>query len=655
MPATANVDFETRGVLDLKRTGVYPYAADPNTDIWVLGWSIGDEMSPRPWFPGMPFPEELAAHIAAGGEMRGWNVPFERVIWERIMVPRYGAPPVGFAQWVDTAAEAAAMALPRALGNAAKVLGVAAQKQKAAHKLMMRMGRPRKVDLTKGILTWWDDEESLAILTDYNLDDVKSERDVAGAIRRLSVRERRIWLVDQEINNRGVRIDTDLAGAALKIAEREIARQNALMDEATDGQVSKVTQVARLKEWIKAQGVEVDSLAKAALRELLSPDNFLSDDVRTALLARQEAAKSSISKIKAMFEALDTDGRVRGMLFYHGASTGRWSGKLVQPQNFPRGLDVKKPESYIPRILQGEQLPLNVLAAVLRSMLFAAPGKKLMAADFAAVEARVLAWVAGEHRLLKLYREGESPYPEMGAVIYGVDKTEIIKPSDRYTISKNTVLGAGFQMGPKRFRDQLWEQAGVRVTLEFAQSAIDAYRALNGKIKGLWWEMDDAAITATRNPDTPIIVGGGDRPKITFLNRGGYLWMTLPSGRSLAYARPRVVRKLMPWGTEKDGVTFEGVSTFTHQWSKQRGYGGYWTENAVQAIARDLLASAILRVNPPGAPVYPIIMTVHDEIVSETEMDASLDDFSAMMKVVPKWAEGCPIDVESWEGERYRK
>lgn len=649
---TASIDFETRGILDLKRTGVYPYAADDLTDVWLMAWAIGDEMRPRVWFPGEPFPAELRAHIEAGGEMRAWNAPFERTIWDRIMVPRHGAPPVAFEQWVDTAAEGAALALPRALGKAAKVLGVDAQKNDKAHRLMMKMTRPRAYDPANGVLIWWDeDPHELAILADYAMDDVAAERAVAQRVRKLGKRERRIWLLDQRINLRGVRIDTDLAGAALQLADKEIERHNAIIAEATDNTVTKATQVAKLREWIKLQGVEVDSLAKAALRELLAPGVEMAEDVRKVLLARQEAAKSSIAKIKAMFNALDTDGRVRGMLFYHGASTGRWSGKLVQPQNFPRGLDVKHPERYIPQILAREPTPLNVLAAVLRAMLYAAPGKKLMAADFAAVEARVLAWVAGERRLLDLYHRGESPYPEMGAVIFGKPKDEIIKPSDEYTISKNTVLGAGFQMGAKRFQSQLWEQAGVRVTLDFAKTAIEAYRALNPHIKQYWRDVDDAAVEAVGMPGTTQRVGYDNGPITRFRVEAGYLWITLPSGRSLAYARPRLKLRTTPWGAERNAVVFDGVSTFTHQWGPQTMYGGLITENIVQATARDLLAEAMLRVDDQ----YPIIMTVHDEIVSEVEPEASLEDFSNQMKVVPAWAGGMPIDIESWEGERYRK
>lgn len=646
----ASIDFETRSTVELKRTGVYPYAAHTDTDIWLMAWAIGDE-EPQLWHPGEPFPDRLRAHIAAGAPLRAWNAQFERIMWRDVAAVRYGFPPVSNAQWHDTQAEALTLGLPATLADAARALGLEQQKDMRGHRLMLKMCRPRRWDDEVQRFVWWDSPENLAVLGAYCQQDVRTERAIAALVRPLTERERRVFLLDQTINDRGIAFDATLATAAKRIASREIERQNQLIAEATSGAVDRTTKVGLLKTWLTAQGLETESLNKAALRELLDDSAALSPEVRAALGARQEAAKSSLAKIDAMFSVAGADRRLRGLLKYHRAHTGRWGGALVQPQNFPRGQDVKDPVSYIPAVLRYEPLPLNVIAALLRSMLVAAPGKVLAAADFAAVEARVLAWLAGEERLLELYRRGESPYPEMGAVIFGRPKNTIVKPSDDYTVSKNTVLGAGFGMGKDRFREQLWQQTGLAVSEGLAERAIRSYRELNTRIVEYWRLANSAAMEAVRNPGEVFSIPPRDGPSVKFTVRGAYLWVVLPSRRSLAYFRPRIEDRTTSWGETKPAVTYLGYNTYTHQWGRIGTYGGMLTENIVQAVARDLLVDAMLRVEER----WPVVLTVHDEVVVEMDPTDSEEEFENLMKRTEPWANGLPVDVETWKGERYRK
>lgn len=640
-----SVDFETYATVELKRTGVYPYAKHHDTGIWCMAFAFDDE-EPELWREGDPFPERLAAHIAAGGELRAWNAAFERILWRDCARRRYGFPVVKATQWFCTMAEACAMSLPRSLEHAAEVLRLPMKKDMVGNRLSKQMCRPRRFS-EDGKPVWWDDDVRRTKLYDYCLQDVRVERAVSKLVRRLGDRERRLYLLDQKMNDRGVALDFPLVSKAREIAEREIEKQNQRLAAATDGAVTTVTKVAKLKTWLKEQGVEAESLAKKALEELLDDGAKLSDDVRNALESRAEAAKSSVAKLDAMLDCVGRDNRMRGLMLYHGASTGRWSGKLVQPHNFPRGLDVKDVEQHIPAVLEGDPnnaITLQIISAMLRPMMVSGPGMQLTAVDFAAIEARVLAWVANETLMLQQFREGRPIYKEMAGLIYGRPASAIVKPSPEYQIGKNTVLGCGFQMGYKKFA------ATTGVDEQLARAAVEAYRSTYPMIPMYWDKVNQAAINAVSSPNAIFRVG-----HCQFTRRGGYLWIVLPAGRSLAYATPKIVGRPVPWDANdvRPAVEYSGVNGYTRKWERMALYGGLLTENIVQAIARDLLADSMLRVDDAG---YPVILSVHDEIVSESPLsETTLTTVLDLMKQVPAWATGCPIDAEGWAGCRYRK
>jgi DNA polymerase len=664
-----SIDFETRSTVDLRKVGVYAYAAHPTTDIWCMAFAF-DEEEVGLWVPpyyrvrGNDHPlsgftmagvqERVSVHVLAGGEIRAWNAQFERVIWRHILGPRYGFPVPQPDQFVDTMIEAAAMALPFKLEQAAKVLGLPEQKDMGGNRLAKQMAKPRKPRKNEdpAALLWWEDPERLGKLYEYCRQDVRTERGVMGHLRRLSRHERKLYLLDQEVNDRGVRIDVPLVKASLKLAKKATERANVRMSELTNGSVTAVTKVGDITTWLQGRGVEVTSLAKDIVRDLLAGD--ISGVERDVLQLRADAGKSSAAKLQTFLAALGADHRVRGLLQFHGAGTGRWSGRLVQPQNFPRPT-VKNPEVYIPQVLAGdydaieaEHPVLHILASLLRSMITASPGHRLMGADFAQIEARVLAWIAEQDDLLDLFASGGKVYEDMAAYIFGVPLSEVT-PEQRQ-IGKNTVLGCGYQMGAARYREQAREQTGIDIGDDLSLQAVEGYRAKNHRIKQFWWDIETAAKSAVLRPGTVAHVGR--EGAIRFTKRGRFLWCVLPSGRPLAYADPIIKMRETQWGPKR-GLQCMGVNSVTKQWRVTHLYGGHLTENVVQAMARDLMASAMLRVEKRG---YPVVLTVHDEVLADVPEDhGSIEEFEALMRVRPRWARGLPVAADAWEGRRYRK
>ncbi len=654
-----SIDFETRAVVDLRKTGVYPYAEHPLTDIWCMAWAFDDE-EPVIWTPGEPLPRDIRRHISEEGEIRAWNAAFERIIWDRIMVRTYGAPGVFLDQWVCSAAEAAAMSLPRSLDQCAAVCGITQQKDKDGYGLMMRMTRPRAYK--NGVYTWWDDDDRKARLFEYCKQDVRVERALTKALRRLTPQERELYKMDQRMNDRGIRVDLELVTAAQEIVQEGMDRANAALEQLTDGEVTEVTKVGRIKTWVSGLGLEVESLDKPSIRDLLESD--LDPTIRQVLEIRQEAGKSSNSKLKSMVSAAGTDSRARGLLLYHAASTGRWAGRLIQPQNFPRGSWKYDTLEDLIELVMGREFdnlslianPLEVISAMLRLMLTAEPGHELVSADYSGIEARGLNWVAGQDDILAMFARGEDVYSYNAARL---TKTEYIpgKKHPHRQTGKFQELGCGFGMGAETAVTQAKDQYQVILTLEEAKEVVDSYRATHPMVKQFWRDSDNAAKLAVQEKGT--VVPFGPKGNCKFLFAGSYLYLMLPSGRPLVYADPRVEVVKAPWKDKWgnavwiESVTTKGMNQVTRRWERQKMYGGLWTENIVQAISRDIMAEGMLRVEAAG---YPPVLSVHDEVVSEVlEGKGSLEEFMSLLSVVPEWAAGWPIATEGWRGFRYRK
>ena len=690
--STLSIDFETHATVDLRKSGVYPYAMHKDTAILCMAWSFGDE-DPENWEPGTPLPSRLVDHINNGGEIRAWNAQFERVIWKHAMSRAVvgECPMPRDEQFVCSAAEAAAMALPRSLDQAAKVLGVAAQKDKDGYALMLRMTRPRKI-LDDGTPVWWENEAGrLDRLVEYCKQDVRTERSCVGAMRRLTPHEREIYLLDQRMNDRGVALDLPLILASQAIAIEGIERANAIISELTRGEVKTVTNHKRLTEWVRARGVETDGVSKANVREMMESD--LDPTVRAALAIRAEAGRSSVAKLSTMLESVCPDGRVRGMLMYHAASTGRWAGRLVQPQNFPRG-EIDRVERFIPDVLAGAYdtidmfaPPVVVISSLLRGMLAAAPGNQFYCGDYAAIEARVLNWVAGQRDVTALFHAYDDapkalkpnfdPYRHNAARLYNIPLDEVQKFPHRQT-GKFQELGCGYQMGWKKAVDAAKDVYQLDLTVEKSQELVKAYRNSHEKVVALWASTNQACIDAVNTPG--VAIAFGDEGRLRAVKAGAYLYLILPSGRPLVFASPKIVEAETPWSREareeaaafnaqaviskveevpipavttRPALEFAGVDPNTKQWGRLRTYGGALVENIVQAIARDLMADAKLRLEEAG---YTPLLSIHDEVLCETDLGfGSVNEYESLMAALPTWATGCPVAAEGWKGPRYKK
>ena len=630
-----SIDFETRSTVDLRKTGVYPYAAHPDTEVLCMAWAVGD-MEPMLWLPGDPVPEDFLY----ADTFRAWNAQFERIIMREVLGRiDYGFPFDAYdEQWVCTQAEAAAMALPLSLGKAAQVLRVLDQKDEAGHRLMLQMCKPRKArkDESPNLGPYWfEDEARKNRLYKYCLQDVRTEVAVAKKLRRLSKHEREIFLLDQRINDRGIGLDMPLIEAAQEVRAVAVGRADARLQYLSAGAIRGVTDTKGLRTWTK-----MDSVAEAAVKEKLL-DPTLHALEREALELRRDNGKSSVAKLDTM-QLVALEGSAHGLLQYSGAGTGRWAGRLIQPQNMPRPA-FKNIEELIglvqerrARELEEHGPIMEILSSLLRSMFVPHAGRLFYCADFSAIEGWVVAWLAGQ--------DGMTSYEEMASEIYGVPVDEVTE--EQRAVGKVAVLGCGFGMGAKKYGDTVFDWTGIRISEELEEKAVAIYRSVNAPIKRLWYDLENAAIRAVKVPGSIQKVG-----HITYRVKGPYLWAVLPSGRPLCYPLPRLVDTLAPWGELKEAVEISTTNSFTRKWERRSLYGGLQTENVVQAVARDVMADAMLRVEAAG---YPIVLTVHDEVLAESDA-GDLDHFQQLMSEMPEWADGLKLDVSGWEGDRYRK
>ncbi len=635
-----SIDFETQSAVDLTRTGVYPYAASPTTRIWCMAYKFDDEPTEL-WDTRTTMPERVFDHVSTRGVLRAWNAQFERVIWNAKLADIVRPWPN---QWYCTAAEAAAMSLPRHLGHCAQVLGVVA-KDEAGAKVMKRLM----------VAGYEPTEEELQQLFAYCRTDVDVERAIYHKTRRLDKREQGIYWLDQKVNDRGVCIDRPLVLAARQVVTQEVERANDTLVKLTDGDVGAVTQVGAIKKWLAARGVEAPSLNKQAITELLAT-GVIPEPVRDVLLARQAAGKSSVAKLDSMLTVAGEDDALRGMLLYHGASTGRWTGKLVQLQNFPRGT-VKVTPDVITRLRVGIGSMAEVSSA-LRGMLLPRADHQLYVGDYSAIEARVLSWLADDREALELFRTGRDPYKVMASAIFKVPYDEVT-PEQRQ-VGKAAELGCGFGMGADKFVTAAYDVYGIVVDAETASLAVTLYREVHSDVKQLWYDINRCAMAAVREPGSMQRVND----KLSFRMVGNFLWALLPSGRPLCYPAPKLVMHQTFWmPMPRECLEFGSVDAKTRRWGRERTYGGKLTENIVQAIARDVMADAMVRLEDYG---FDVLFTVHDEVATELPDDLlteygidreefALSDFIDCMSEAPEWARSMPIKVEAWTGTRYRK
>lgn len=662
---TLHIDFETFSTCELKTAGLDNYASHPDTGVHCIAWAFDAEPvevigATSRWWPQLP--DRIAAHVRAGGEVVAHNASFELAIWNKVCVPRYGWPLLSPAQMRCTMAQAYAMSLPGSLEQAALAAGITQKKDVAGARVMMQLAKPRAEG---GFWRPVDAPEKFAALYAYCKQDVEVERELDGRLMRLSPAEQRVWSLDQEINQRGIRVDLPSIENAIGMVEAERARLDREMLKATAGAVGKCTEVALLVQWIRAQGVKIEGLAKADVIDALRVEDMPAA-VRKALLLRQEAAKSSTAKLVAMRERASDDGRVRGCFQFHGASTGRWAHRGIQPGNLPRPRKLSGDDDANVRHIYAindliarearDEIDMfygpvmDALADSVRGMIVANPGHDLVAMDFSAIEARVLAWLAGQENVLDIFRTHGKIYEHAASGIYRKDIGAVTKAERQ--IGKVAVLALGYGGGVGAFQSMA-RVYGVKVDDPLADEIKRAWREAHPRIVHYWHDLESAAINAVELGC--VCKSGSAGRQVAWKKVGSFLWCRLPSGRVLCYPYPSIKPVATPWGEQKPALHFWGVNGVTKKWEEQHTYGGSLAENVTQAVARDLLAEAMLRLEDAG---FHVVMHVHDEAVVEipsSSGDAAVHEIERIMATVPTWAEGLPIAAEGWRARRYRK
>jgi DNA polymerase bacteriophage-type len=649
-----SIDFETASLVDLKRTGVHTYAEHPSTAVLCMAWAFDNEPV-KVWRAGTPFPIEVFAHVSAGGRVRAWNAGFEWVIWNKVLARQLirfhtAVPLIDIHQLEDTMAAAAYWGLPMSLDQAGAALRLPIQKDKAGHALMMRMCKPRSHDPLTGKTTWWHetDPEKFDSLVSYCGTDVEVERAVARAIPPLPDDEREVWIADQRINARGVGVDMGFVESLRELALAAAADANRQLAVLTGGEVKSLNASAALLQWLREHGYPHHDLKKDTVARRLDDDDCVGLE-REVLELRSDGAKTSAAKLGAMLDACPDRravGRVRGMLQYYGASrTGRWAGRLIQLQNMPRGSLGKGTEHAVTAIKRGAKLEdleavfgpaMGVVSSCLRACIVAEPGFKLVVADLAQIEARVVAWLAGQKDVLAVFASGQDIYVHTAAKIGSKDRQ----------LGKVLVLACGFGMSGGKFQTTA-ETYKLFLSARDAEEAVRLWRSNNKQIVNFWYDCDRAARETIRTRQV-VTVG-----PVKFGMFGNHMLINLPSGRNLVYRDAHLAPS--PHDPSRQDICYSGTNQYTRKWEVLRTYGGKLVENITQAVARDVMREAILRAIHL---THDVILTVHDEILTEAaapDADQQLADLLSIMRTPPKWAPGLPVDAAGYVAQRYKK
>ncbi len=639
------IDIETYSDVSLPDCGVYRYVDSDEFRILLFAFSVnGDPTEIIDMAQGEEIPGHIREMLLDDAVIKtAFNANFERVC-----LSRYMGTDLKPEAWRCTAVQASMLALPLSLEGVGAVLGLDKQKMAEGKELIRYFCSPCRPTKANGGRTRnlpSDAPEKWELFKTYCIRDVDVEKQIRERLHRypISEREQTFYCMDQRINDRGIMADIVLVShaAACDHLYREAAAEKAYRLTGLDNPNS----VVQLKGWLNENGYATDTLAKDKVREMA---DGAEGDVLEVLKLRLATSKTSVKKYEAISRSVCRDGRVRGLLKFYGANrTGRWAGRLVQIHNLPQNhipdlelaREIVREGRYEEVEMLYESTP-DVLSELIRTAFVAKPGCRFIVSDFSAIEARVLAWMAGESWRLAAFKDGKDIYCASASQMFGVpvEKNGINGHLRQKGKISELALGYGGSTGALVSMGAL--QMGL--SEEELPSLVNSWRNANPAITAFWWEVDRAAISAVKDR-RPSKVG-----RISFSYNDGFLFVTLPSGRRLAYAKPRMA--LNRFGRE--GLTYEGIGE-SKKWQRQETYGPKLVENAVQATSRDILAEALLRIEKAG---YDIVCHVHDEAVLEVpEEEASVDEINSLMAVNPCWAEGLPLSAAGFESPFYRK
>ncbi len=643
---TLSIDIETFSSINLAKSGVYRYAEAPDFEILLFGYSAdGGPVQVIDLATGEKMPQEIRKALTNPTVTKwAFNAQFERVC-----LSRYLGYPVGQyldpSSWRCTMVWAATLGLPLSLEGVGAVLGLEKQKLKEGKDLVRYFCTPAKMrDGTMARHLPTDAPEKWATFKAYNLRDVETEMAIQEKLRKFPVPDSE-WVnyyLDQQINDRGIMLDMILVHQAIA-CDSQFKKSHMAQARSVTG-LDNPNSPAQLKAWLAEKGMEVESLSKTSVIQMLEEAD---GEVELALSLRQELAKSSVKKYTAMETVVGSDDRARGLIQFYGANrTGRYAGRLVQVQNLPQN---HLPDLEEARILVRDgnfsavemlydSVPL-VLSELIRTAFVPKPGCRFFVADFSAIEARVIAWIAGESWRQQVFAQGRDIYCASASQMFHVPVEKHGQNAHLRQKGKiaELALGYGGSVGALKAMGAL----NYGLTEPELKPLVDAWRQSNPRICRFWWDVDSAVKTCIRERTATETHG------IRFYYQSGMMFIVLPSGRKLTYVKPKL-------GANRFGgesVTYEGVGQ-QKKWMRLESYGPKFVENIVQATARDILAEAMFRLDAAG---YRIVMHVHDEAVIEAPADASLEDICAIMGQTPSWANGLLLRADGYICDFYKK
>lgn len=644
------IDIETYSSRDLGKCGVYKYVEAPDFAILLFAYSVdGGEVACVDLAQGEELPAEIRAALTDPAVTKtAWNAAFERICLSKYLgIDK----PLDPAQWKCTMVRAARMGLPLALGQCAEVLRLAEGKMtegKALIRFFSVPGRNGVRHMPEAAPDRWD------TFKQYCIRDVEVEQALLTKVRRLepAAFDEELYIADQEINDRGVLIDRELVDNAARFDSEYKAE---LLKEAQQiSGMENPNSAAQIKEYLKrTTGRYFDSIGKKTIDEIEESLTYW-PKARRVIALRREMSKTSNKKYEAMQACVCSDGRIHGLLQFCGAArTGRWAGRLVQVQNLPQNHlpDLDFARSMV-KAGDLEDFELNyadvtqVLSELIRTAFIASPGHILHVCDFSAIEARVIAWIAGENWVLDIFRQGGDIYCATASQMFGVPVEKHGKNSHLRQKGKISVLALGYGGGIAALEAMGGSKLGLTEYEE--RETVKLWREANPRIVRLWSIIEKAAISAIKTGKTVTINRG-----INVGYRWGMLLITLPSGRTICYPRARISMEYDDgWRGDHEVIEYEGLNQTTKKWEVLRTYGGKLTENIVQATARDILGAVMLRARRENLPV---VFHVHDEIIVDAPADRPLTDVEALFSEPIEWCRGLPLKGAGYSTPYYLK
>lgn len=640
-----SLDIETFSDIDLIKGGVYAYVDSLNFEILLMAYSFDDgETKIIDIAQGEKIPNEIVDTLYDESIIKtAFNANFERRCLSKHFNTHLKAD-----SWQCSAVQSSMLALPLSLQGVGEVLGLKDKKLKEGKDLIRYFCMPCKPTKANGGRTRnlpTDDPEKWEMFKTYCIRDVDVEKSIRKKLIKfpISDKEMEYCKLDQEINDRGIKVDMDLVRQAITcdLLHKDIVTKMAY--ELTG--LENPNSVSQLKSWLEEKKIEIDSLSKQTVKDLIKETD---GEVTEMLKLRQLMSKTSVKKYEAVERSICKDGRVHGLLQFYGANrTGRWAGRLIQVQNLPQNhiSDIELARSLVKQgrfedieILYGNTP--NILSELIRTAFVPKDGCQFIVADFSAIEARVLAWLSGEKWRLDVFASHGKIYEASASAMFHVPMDEITKGSPLRQKGKVSELACGYGGGVGALKSMGAVEMGVDESE--LQGLINNWRNANPNITKFWWEIDAAALKVVKERKSTVI------GKIKINYESGIMFITLPSGRKLSYIKPRI--ELNKFG--RDGITYEGIGT-ARKWERIETYGPKLVENIVQAASRDLLAESMLSLTNKG---FNIVMHIHDEVVLEVPIGfSSIKEVCDIMAEQPGWALGLPLRADGYQCSFYRK